>query len=188
MIFRAVRSSHSRPSLGGYLAVTGILIIGVVSILVAIHRAPAPFDEQELVWPMVAMFGLTAAIWLLMVLSRNGAVLMGAASVEYFRDYKGLPPREWIERPARTFNNLMQVPTLFYVVALLLIALRNIDRAQIYLAWIFVVTRAVHAIIYIGFNHVPCRFATYAESCITLGTMWARFALSLWHPLALTAF
>jgi hypothetical protein len=73
MIFRAVRSSHSRPSLGGYLAVTGILIIGVVSILVAIHRAPAPFDEQELVWPMIAMFGLTAAIWLLMVLSRNGA-------------------------------------------------------------------------------------------------------------------
>jgi hypothetical protein len=72
---------------------------------------------------MVAMFGLTAAIWLLMVLSRNGAV-----------------------------------------------------------------TRAVHAIIYIGFNHVPCRFATYAVSCITLGTMWARFALSLWHPLALTAF
>jgi hypothetical protein len=57
----------------------------------------------------------TAAIWLLMVLSRNGAVLMGAASVEYFRDYKGLPARECIERPARTFNNLMQVPTLFYV-------------------------------------------------------------------------
>jgi hypothetical protein len=63
-------------------------------------------------------------------LAANGAfskrrVLMGAASVEYFRDYKGLPPREWIERPARTFNNLMQVPTLFYVVALLLIALRK---------------------------------------------------------------
>ena len=66
--------------------------------------------------------------------------------------------------------------------------LSKIDSSQIYLAWIFVVTRAVHAIIYIGFNHVPCRFATYAVSCITLGTMWARFALSLWHPLAHTAF
>ena len=128
---------------------------------------------------MLAMFALTATVWLLMVLFRNGAVMYGAASVKYFRDYKTEPPAEWIERPTRNFDNLMHVPTLFYILALLMMIIPWVDRAQINLAWIFVAARVLHSIIFIGFNYVPFRFATYAVSCITLGVMWMRLALSV---------
>lgn len=172
------RRDKSRPSLGEYLAVGAIIAAGAAAI-VSLSGRPALVEARDLAYPMIAMFALTAAVWLLMVISRNGAVLFGAASVRYFRDYNTDPPGEWLERPARTFNNLMQAPTLFYVVALLSIALRNIDASQVALAWMFVATRAAHAAVYILFNHVPTRFAFYAVSCIALAVMWARLGLSL---------
>jgi hypothetical protein len=95
------------------------------------------------------MFALTAAVWLLMVLSRNVAVLFGAASISYFRDYWNEQPDDRIERPARAFNNLTQVPTRFCVIALLMITLRRVDGSQVLLAWIYVASRATYAVIYI---------------------------------------
>jgi hypothetical protein len=168
-----------RPSAREYVAVAAI-VAGGVALIVAATRAPAAAaDVRELVLPLVAMFGVTAVVWMLMVLFRNGAVFFGAASLRYFRDYQAKAPQEWIERPTRAFNNLMQAPTLFYVVALLMIALHNVDASQVLLAWIYVASRTLHAVIHIGFNYVPFRFAVYAVSCITLAVMWARLALSV---------
>lgn len=171
------QSHHARPSPREYLAMGLIIAGGVILILWVIARPAEPADRRELILPMCAMFSLTAAVWLLMVLFRNVAVLFGSASIAYFRDYKSDQPHEKIERSARTFNNLMQVPALFYVICLLMTVFPWVDRDQIALAWIYVTFRALHAIIYIAFNYVPFRFATFAVSCITLAVMWGRFAL-----------
>jgi hypothetical protein len=168
-----------RPSLREYLAIAIVVAAGIVSVGWASTLPQAPAELREIVIPMIAMFALTSAVWLLMVIARNIAVLLGAVSVKYFHDYGDGAPDEWIERPARTFNNLMQAPTLFYVVALLVIVLHSVDASQVSLAWIYVASRAVHATIYIVFNYVPLRFASYAVSCIALAAMWARLALSL---------
>lgn len=173
------QTEHGRPSAREYLAVALVIGMGVALIARARNLPNVPADPQGIVAPMIAMFTLTAAVWLLMVIYRNGAVLLGAVTVRYFRDCGPDAPPEWIERPTRTFNNLMQAPTLFYVVALLMIALRKIDASQVSLAWIYVATRAIHAAVYILFNYVPLRFAFYAASCITLAVMWARLALDL---------
>ncbi len=172
------RKDSERPSLREYLAIAIVIVAGVVLVARASTLPEASAEPREIVAPMVAMFALTAAVWLLMVVSRNVAVLLGAASVKYFRDFdEASAPDEWLERPARSFNNLMQAPTLFYVVALLVIVLRSVDASQVSLAWLYVVTRAIHAAIYILFNYVPLRFAFYAVSCVTLAVMWARLAL-----------
>lgn len=173
------RSVLSRPSIREYLAVGAIIAAGASANIVATSGTAYPADIRELLLPMLAMFALTAAVWLLMVIFRNGAVLLGAIPMTYFRDYKAAMLEQWIERPARAFDNLMQVPTLFYVAALLMIVFLRVDSTQVTLAWIFVASRAIHAIIYIGFNYVPFRFATYTIGCITLATMWAQLALTL---------
>lgn len=173
------RMDGERPNLREYLAIAIVIAAGVAPVWWASTLASAPAESREIVVPMTAMFTLTSAVWLLMVISRNVAVLRGAASVKYFRDYGDGAPDEWIERPARCFNNLMQAPTLFYVVALLAIVLRSVDASQVSLAWIYVASRAVHTTIHIVFNYVPLRFASYAVSCITLAVMWARLALGL---------
>jgi hypothetical protein len=172
-----VQILHGRPLTKRYLAVSVIIAASVALLVVVTGEPLVPADARELVRPMSAMFALTAAVWLLMGLYRNVAVMRGIASIRYYHDYKSNVPDEWIERPARTFNNLMQVPTLFYVIALLMMVTAQVDRVQIVLAWIFVGARMLHAAIYIGFNYVPFRFAMFTVSCMTLAVMWGRFAL-----------
>lgn len=172
------RSAPGRPSVGEYLAISAVIGGAVALDVAAMGRAAAPVENREIVLPMLAMFAVTAVVWVLMVLFRNLAVLLGAVSVNYFCRMQGEAPSEWIERPAGVFNNSMQVPVLFYIVALLMISFNRVDLVQLSLAWIFIAFRVLHAAIYLLFNYVPLRFAAYAASCITLAAMWGRFAAS----------
>jgi hypothetical protein len=144
-------------------------------------------DSPVLPWftlvPVAAVlllgYGRDALLWLLMLLARNISVAIGKVAIGYYRSYRDDVPAEWIERPARTFMNLLEVPVLFYVACLLMLVTRECDRAQVLLAGAFVATRALHAAIYIGINHVPTRFGAYLAGCVTLGVIWFRLAASL---------
>ena len=111
-----------------------------------------------------------------MIVYRNVAFIRGAASERYFRTFIDDQPAEWVERPTRTYMNLLELPVLFYVVCLLMLATGKFDSLQVSLAWLFVATRYVHAFIYIGFNYVPLRFAAFLTGVITLAAIWTRFA------------
>lgn len=132
---------------------------------------------MALLRPIVALVSLTGVVWALMFAFRNFAVVRGDASILYYQTYRATEaPSEWIERPARAFMNLLEVPVLFYVVCILMLVTRACDEAQIQLAWLFVVARVVHAVIYIGINHVPARLGTYVAGCVTVAVIWFRFA------------
>jgi hypothetical protein len=169
------------PSLARtYLIVT--LALSAFSALLAwtvLRAAPGQIDPRALLPSVFALVLLTALVWLAMLLARNVSVALGKASVRYYQNYRDEAPPEWIERPARTFMNLLEVPVLFYVACLLMLATHTCDAAQLALAWIFVAARAAHAIIYIGVNHVPTRFAVYVAGCVTLAVIWTRLASSM---------
>ena len=133
-------------------------------------------DPRALLPALFALVLLTALVWLAMLLARNVSVAIGKVSMRYYQTYRDDAPPEWIERPARTFMNLLEVPILFYVACLIALELGTCDRAQILLAWTFVAARAAHAVFYIGVNHVPTRFALWFAGCVTLAVMWVRLA------------
>lgn len=136
-------------------------------------------EQRLLIRPIIALFGLTAIVWVLMFVFRNVAVARGFASIRYYQTYGADAPPEWVERPARTFMNLLEIPLLFYVVCILMLQTGQWDSVQVSLAWLFVGTRFLHALVYIGVNYVPLRLAMYLMGCITLGVMWWRFATAL---------
>ncbi len=170
-------ATHVRPSNTVYLVLNG-LVLSFIGLLVAITTMePVPLTRREaLLTPVFVLVGLTALVFLLMLLWRNVAVFQGRASVQYYRDYASDVPDERIERPTRIFNNLMQVPVLFYVLCILMLVLGLADAVQLSLAWVFVATRVVHAGIYLATNYVPMRLWAWLCGCLTLGVMWVRFA------------
>lgn len=86
---------------------------------------------------------------------------------EYYRRYDLAPPPEWVERPARVYNNLMEFPTVFYALCLLLMYSDAVDGPQWVLAWTFVLLRWAHAVAYLVWNYLPTRFGLYfASYCI----------------------
>jgi hypothetical protein len=156
----------------------GVVLAAIAAVLVAVVRAtPAPVVQAAaLIQPVVALVVLTAIVGLMMAVYRNVAVVRGAASARYFRTYTADSPAEWVERPARAYMNLLELPVLFYVVCLLMLVTGRFDSVQVSLAWVFVVARCVHAFIHIAFNHVPLRFAAFLAGVATLAVMWTRFA------------
>jgi len=163
-----------------YLVVGAVLVgflatLGAVIKTTSISSATAP-NAASLIQPIVALVVLTGIVWVMMIAYRNVAILRGAVSERYFRSYTEGAPAEWVERPTRAYMNLLELPVLFYVVCLLMLATGRFDAVQVSLAWLFILIRYAHAIIHIGFNHVPLRFAAFASGAITLGVLWARFA------------
>src|SRR6266852_4195081 len=172
-------------SIGATYLLVGVILAAFVAVLVAVVRTASGHIVQgaDLIQPVVALVVLTAIVGLMMVVYRNVALIRGAASGRYFRTFTADVPAEWVERPTRTYMNLLELPILFYVVCLLMLTTGRFDSVQVSLAWLFVITRYVHAFIYIGFNHVPLRFAAFLTGVLTLAVIWTRFAeqnLS-WH-------
>jgi hypothetical protein len=170
-----------RTLLRQYGLIATLLAAFVAALWFVLAQTPVAAAEpaaRQLIQPMIALFGLTAIVWVLMFAFRNVAVAKGAASIRYYQTYGADAPPEWVERPARTFMNLLEVPVLFYVVCLLMLQTGQWDGVQVSLAWMFVGLRCLHAGVYIGLNYVPLRLATYVMGCVSLAVIWYRFAVA----------
>jgi hypothetical protein len=160
-----------------YLMIGAVLAAFIAALVAVVRTTPAHIAQgAPLIQPVVALVVLTAIVGLMMVVYRNLALIRGTASARYFKAFTADAPAEWVERPARTYMNLLELPVLFYVVCLLMLTTGRFDSVQVSLAWVFVMTRYVHAFIYIGFNHVPLRFAAFLTGVFTLAVIWTRFA------------
>jgi hypothetical protein len=82
-------------------------------------------------------------------------------------------------RGADNFNNQFQLPILFYVAVRVAHATGQGGGVFLQLAWAFVATRAVHALIQWTYNRVVHRFAVYAIGALILWWMWGLLALGL---------
>jgi hypothetical protein len=76
---------------------------------------------------------------------------------------------------ANAYNNQLELPVLFYVLIILAWITHQADIVFIALAWVFVISRLVHAAIHVTSNHVGRRFGTFAVGAIVLAVMWGIF-------------
>lgn len=85
-----------------------------------------------------------------------------------------LPAR--VRWKADNYNHLMEAPTVFYAVA---IVLAWVDPTSVnsVLAWSYVATRVVHSIWQAMVNHIPTRFMLFVLSNVILMVMTVRAGL-----------
>lgn len=165
------------PSLAASYAGVAAVLVPFLGVLVwVLRRGAGAAVGEDLVAPILALVGLTFVVLVAAAVVRNVAVMRGTASPSYYVSYRDEPPSEVLERPARTYGNLLELPILFYLVCVLQMITEATDSVQVDLAWLFVAMRLLHAAAYIGFNSVPYRFALFFGGVITVATMWIRFA------------
>jgi len=73
---------------------------------------------------------------------------------------------------ANSFANQFELPLLFYVLTILEILTHHADVLYVVLAWIFVATRVMQAMIHVSSNNVRLRGAWYGIGALVLVTMW----------------
>ena len=78
---------------------------------------------------------------------------------------------------AASYRNQFEAPVLFYAVVAFALITKAADSVMIALAWLFVLTRIVHAAVHIGPNKVRWRSPAFALGFLVVVLMWVKLAL-----------
>jgi hypothetical protein len=128
--------------------------------------------EAVLIYPMLAMVLLTAAVLAVLFRSRVRAVREGKVTARYYKVYQDQSEPDYAIKPARHFTNLFESPTLFYAACLTAMVTHQVTMLMQALAWIYVLLRMIHAYVHLGTNKIPRRIAVYFRSWLVLLGMW----------------
>jgi hypothetical protein len=133
---------------------------------------------QMVLLPVFVLIGLAFALLLGMAAARTRSLRSGETRFEDI----ALREPNWSARAtqiANCFSNQFEVPVLFYVLIALALPLRHADLVIVVLSWVFVLTRFVHAGIFVTSNNVPQRGMAWFAGVVVLMAMWMYFALRI---------
>ncbi|ABE63326.1 protein of unknown function DUF1123 [Nitrobacter hamburgensis X14] len=131
---------------------------------------------QAVLLPVFVLIGLAFALLMGMAVARTRSLRSGETRFEDI----ALREPNWSMRAtqiANCFSNQFEVPVLFYVLIALALPLRHADLVIVLLSWVFVITRFVHAGIFVTSNNVPRRGMVWFAGVVVLLAMWIYFAL-----------
>jgi hypothetical protein len=133
---------------------------------------------QSMLLPLLAQVLLTFLVWVYLYITRLREM-----------SRKNIDPQQLAEAgqknvllteslgPSNNFQNLFEMPVLFYLAVLLSLVLLIQDEVLVQLAWGFVLLRVSHSLIHCTYNRVLHRFWVYFFSCVLLLLMWLRLAV-----------
>lgn len=133
--------------------------------------------NSDILKPVVVLIAWTLAMLVWMLATRLPAMAKAGIRMRALVGSKGadadrsLPPEaQW---KAHNYNHLMEQPTLFYAVCLVIALTGTGDGANALIAWCYVVLRIAHSLVQATVNRVRPRFILFALSSAAL------FALTL---------
>lgn len=132
--------------------------------------------NREILLPMCAMVGVTLLVWLRLLFARIRATLPLKDPQILAANPKAQVIFKDSENISDNFENLFEVPVLFYAAVLTIFATGTSDRAFLWCAWLFVALRAVHSLIHCTYNDVMHRFTAYGLSTVLIWVTWIRIA------------
>ena len=127
---------------------------------------------MSVIYPMFAMFVLTAIVLARLFTARVSAVRHGEVDVGFYRLYQGAAEPARSAAVARHFANLFEAPVLFHVVCLAALATHRDTPVLVLLAWCYVAARAVHAGVHLTTNRIRWRLRAYMASWLVLAALW----------------
>jgi hypothetical protein len=77
------------------------------------------------------------------------------------------------------YRNQFELPVLFYVLTILAIITRHADFLFVVLAWVFVLSRLVHAYIHVTSNDLRSRGLWFGVGAVVLFIMWLIFIVRI---------
>jgi hypothetical protein len=77
------------------------------------------------------------------------------------------------------FQNQFEVPVLFYVLTILVLVTKHADLLFIALAWIFVLSRLIHATVHVTSNNLRARGGFFGIGVLVLAIMWLVFIVRI---------
>ena len=132
---------------------------------------------MDIIYPVFCLVILTFFMIAATGITRLISVRRRQVHPRYYVLMSGDTPPDYVQKIGRNMANLLEVPVLFYLLAVLVILFEISSQLLVDLAWLYVVLRLVHSIIHISYNNVPHRFIVFVLSVVTLMIMWLQFIM-----------
>ena len=84
-------------------------------------------------------------------------------------------------KASNNYNNLFEIPVLFYLATAFALITRMVDVWILALAWVFVASRVLHSVVHLTTNIVNWRGPIFLVGFVTVVAMWV---LLLWRVAA----
>lgn len=120
---------------------------------------------------------LTFMVGVVAMLTRFVSLRSGDLRMGYFKLMEGgdIPTR--VVLTTRCFNNMFEVPVLFYAAGVLSISLGVEGFPALVFAWLFVALRYVQALVHLTTNNLLFRMSSYWISFICVFLFWINLVI-----------
>ncbi|HEY5972450.1 MAG TPA: MAPEG family protein [Pseudoxanthomonas sp.] len=134
---------------------------------------------KEIFYPALAMVALTVVVWLRLYIVRIPEMRRLRIHPQSVATSAQKSARLVDTRAADNFNNLFEVPVLFYLALIVAYLTGQVTPLVLGLAWAFVVGRVLHSLIQCSYNKVMHRFTVYSVSTCLVWVLWTVLAIGL---------
>lgn len=129
--------------------------------------------------PATSMVILTAMVWIRLYIERISEMRSSRISAQQLSTSHQSDALLRNTLASDNFKNLFEIPVLFYVLCVALVATHTQAPFFGVGLWLFVGLRAAHSLIHCTYNNVMHRFTVYLLSTVLLFVMWIQFGLAL---------
>ncbi len=134
--------------------------------------------HAAILYPVFVQVALTFLLMFWMGAARVGSVNAGGTKLKDIAlSQKAWPYR--VQAISNSFNSQFEIPMLFYALVILIIVTGQVSTLQVNLAWVFVISRILHAAIYVTSNNLRHRLAIFAIGAFIVMIMWLLFAMQI---------
>lgn len=134
-------------------------------------------QSTAIVWPMIVHVLLVMALYALLSLRRRAAVMGGKARVSQFRENLVEPEQSLFVK--NSIGNQFELPVLFHVGCLALLATGHATLYPVLIAWAFVLSRYVHAYVHVTSNRIRYRRPLFMIGFLLHFLLWLWLAINL---------
>lgn len=140
-------------------------------------------EYSPILQPVVALIIWTMVMWLWMYATRIPAMSKAGIDANSWVGGTGgeldekLPAQ--VQWKAHNYNHLLEQPTIFYAVCLVLAIIGIGSGLNVTLAWGYVILRILHSLVQVTVNRVIVRFALFALSSLCLIALTIHAALAV---------
>ncbi|PNU03567.1 MAPEG family protein [Novosphingobium guangzhouense] len=131
--------------------------------------------------PMLAVVALTFLAFVRMAVARAG--IARTMDPGYYRAHIGTPEPESARTAVRHYDNLFELPTLFYAACLTAFVVAVVGRWTLIFAWGYVAARVVQSLIHLTYNNPAHRGGAFVLGILFTAALWINLAVSIFARL-----
>ncbi|AOR77126.1 MAPEG family protein [Novosphingobium resinovorum] len=131
--------------------------------------------------PMLVVVALTFVAFVRMAVARTG--IIKSMDPDYYRAHIGPPEPESARAAVRHYDNLFELPTLFYAACLTAFVVAVVGRWTLIFAWGYVAARVVQSLIHMTYNNPAHRGGAFVLGMLFTLALWINLAVSIFARL-----